>query len=196
MTSRIAKVRSVSAALTAALAVMLALSARPATAQAQKAAPATPKEMVRAYDALADAILSVKKTEAQLVRSILSATYAHGQVELGRARAAIQAGDAKAAQPALENLAADVSQLGTEGDIAVAAVRKRLLEGGHHHNAAGEAKGIYDEGYVVVTRAAKQALLDAARAIGQMAAAPKAEALDAEWKKVESTYAGLMKSGN
>ena len=151
--------------------------------------------MVATYQTLADAILAVKHTEANLVRSILSATHAHAQVELGRAQKAIKAGDAKAAQSAVENLAADVAQLGTEGDNAVAAVRKRLLEGGHHHNAAGEAKGIYDEGFVMVTRAAKQTFLDASRAIGQMARAPKEESLNAEWTKVQSTFSGLMKKG-
>ena len=53
-------------------------------------------------------------------------------------------------------MAADVAQIGTEGDSAVAAVRKRLIEAGQHHNAAGEAQGVYDEGYVIVTRRPRQ----------------------------------------
>lgn len=165
---------------------------------AQMGAPAaagmpagTPPAMVATYETLADAILAVKKTEANLVRTILGTAYAHAQVEVDRARKAIKAGDAKGSQAALEGLAAAVGQLGTEGDNAVGAVRKRLLEGGHHHNAAGEAKGIYDEGFVIVTRVAKQALLDASRAIGQMARAPKSETLEAEWKKVEAAWASL-----
>jgi hypothetical protein len=164
-----------------------------APAGAQQHAAGTPAEMVTTYGSLADAILSVKATEANLVRSILSAGYAHAQVELGRARAAIKANDAKGAQSAIEGLASDVAQLGTEGDNAVAAVRKRLIEGGHHHNADGEAKGIYDEGFVVVTRAAKSAFLDASKALGQMARAPKAEALEAEWQKVQAAYSSIMK---
>jgi hypothetical protein len=48
-----------------------------------------------------------------------------------------------------------------EGDNAVGGVRKRLLEGGHHHNAEGEAKGIYEPGYVIVTVAQKKTALDA-----------------------------------
>jgi hypothetical protein len=149
--------------------------------------------MVATYESLADAILAVKKTEAGLVRSILGAAFAHAQVDMDRARKAIKAGDAMGSQTALESLAAVVGQLGTEGDNAVGAVRKRLLEGGHHHNASGEARGIYDEGYVVVTRAAKQAFLDASKAIGQLARAPKADALEVEWKKVEATWASLSK---
>lgn len=165
--------------------------ASPATAQTT-AGPATPPEMVATYNALADAILAVKRTEGDLVRSILAATYAHGEVQFARAQRSIGAGDAAAARAAVEALASDVAQLATEGDAAVAAVRKRLLEGGHHHNSAGEAQGVYDEGFVVVTRAAKQKLLEASRTIGQMASSPKADALGVEWQKVKAIYIGLM----
>jgi hypothetical protein len=177
-------------ALAAALALALVA---PALATAQPPA-GTPAEMVTTYNALADGILALKKTEDSLVRSILAATLAHGQATLARAERAIAAKDAKAASAAVESLAADAAQLATEGDNKVGAVRKRLLEGGHHHNAAGEAQGIFDEGYVVVTRKAKAALLESSRAIAGMAAAPKAEGLAAEWKKVEGVVAGLMKA--
>jgi hypothetical protein len=175
------------------IAGLLLLCSGSASPQTGTPAVATPPEMVATYNTLADAILAVKKTEANLVRSILGATYAHARIQLERARQAIKAGDAKGSQAALENLASAVAQLGTEGDSAVGAVRKRLLEGGHHHNAEGEAKGIYDEGYVIVTRTAKQGFLDSSKAIAALARAPKADALEIEWKKVETTWAGLMK---
>jgi len=175
------------------LAVLAVLGpATPADAQGAHA-PATPAEMVATYHSLADGILALKRTEEDLCRAILAATSAHGQVELGRARRAIEAGDARGAQAAVEALAADVGQLATEGDGAVGVVRKKLLDGGHHHNAAGEAQGIFDEGFVIVTRAAKGRLLESARTIGQMARAPRAEALDAEWKKVQAVVAELLK---
>ena len=164
----------------------LALLAAPMTARAQS--PATPPEMVAAYDALADAILSADKAEDKLVHSILAATYAHARGELGRAQRALKAGDAALARSAVENVAASVGQIGTEGDNAVAGVRKRLLQGGHHHNAAGEAQGIYDEGYVVVTKAAKQEFLESSKALAALARDPQAAALDAEWKKVEAAW--------
>jgi hypothetical protein len=174
-----------------ALAAALALAVvAPVRATAQTPA-GTPAEMVTTYNSLADGILALKKTEDSLVRSILAATLGHGQGALVRARQAIAANDAKAATAAVEALAADVGHLATEGDNAVGAVRKRLLEGGHHHNAAGEAQGIYDEGYVVVTKKAKTQLLESSRAIAGMAAAPKADALAAEWKKVEAVVASL-----
>jgi hypothetical protein len=46
-----------------------------------------------------------------------------------------------------------------------------------------------------VTRVAKQAFLDASRAIGQMARAPKAESLEAEWAKVEAAWKSLQPAG-
>jgi hypothetical protein len=182
--------RVVFAGLAAAASVAL-----PAPAWARQGAPspATPAEMVATYETLADGILALKRTEENLCRSILAASFAHGQVELGRARKAIAASDPKAAQAALESLAAAVGQIATEGDNAVAGVRKRLLDGGHHHNAAGEAKGLFDEGFVIVTRAAKQKLLESSRAIGQLSRAPKADALESEWKKVSAVYDELMK---
>jgi hypothetical protein len=170
------------------VAVAALLAASPA-ARAQAPAPGTPPEMVAAYDALADTILGANKAEEKLVRSILAATYGHAHAELARARQALKAGDTAAARAAVENVAAAVGQIGTEGDNAVAGVRKRLLQGGHHHNAAGEVQGLYDEGYVVVTKAAKQAFLDSSKAIAMLAREPKADALDAEWKKVEATWA-------
>jgi hypothetical protein len=149
--------------------------------------------MVATYETLADGILALKKTEENLCRSILAASYAHAQVELARAQKAIAANDAKAAQAALESVAAAVGQIATEGDNAVAGVRKRLVDGGHHHNAAGEAQGVFDAGFVIVTRAAKQKLLESSRAIGQLSRAPRADALEAEWKKVAAAYDELMK---
>ena len=82
-----------------------------------------------------------------------------------------------------------VGQIGTEGDNAVAGVRKRLLQGGHHANAEGERQGIFEDGYVVVTKAAKKDFLDSSKALAMLAREPKAEALDAEWKKVEAAWA-------
>jgi hypothetical protein len=171
------------------VALTAALVGLPVAARGQTAPPATPAEMVSAYDALADTILGANKTEEKLVRAILAATYGHAQGEVARARQALKANDTAGARAAIENVATAVGQIGTEGDNAVAGVRKRLLEGGHHHNAAGESQGLYDEGYVVVTKAAKQAFLESSRALAMLAREPRADALDAEWKKVEAAWA-------
>src|SRR3954466_15322108 len=76
----------------------------PASAQDPSAsrAPATPAEMVAAYDALADTILGANKAEDRLVRSILAATYSHAQAELARARQALASGNAAVARAAVE----------------------------------------------------------------------------------------------
>src|SRR5678815_1010506 len=147
--------------------------ALPEAARAQAPAPATPREMVAAYEALADTILGANKTEVKLVRAILAATYGHAQGEMARARQALKANDGAGARAAVENVATAVGQIGTEGDNSVAGIRKRLLEGGHHANAEGERQGIFDDGYVVVTKAAKQAFLDSSKALAMLAREPK-----------------------
>jgi hypothetical protein len=177
---------SVLLALTLLLAVV---HASPARAD-QHDTTATPEQLVAAYNSLADTILSAKKTETNLVESILATTYGHAQATLAQAREKMKAG--KDAKAEVEKLATLVSYLGNEGDSAVAGVRKRLVEGGHHHHADGEQQGKYDEGFVIVTRAAKKVFIDAAGQIGKLSAAPSAAALDAEWQKVQKQYQELM----
>ena len=179
--------------IAAVLAITLGLVPLSPAAAQNKPSTDTPKEIVASYDTLADAILALKRTETNLVRSILATTHAHAELAMRRSQQAIEANEKSAAAGHLEELAALVGQLGTEGDNSVAAIRKRLLEGGHHHNAEGEKQGIYDPGYVVVTRAAKQVFLDASKAIGQLSRSPDAKALQEEWNKVQKAYHGLMK---
>jgi hypothetical protein len=76
-----------------------------------------------------------------------------------------------------------------EGDNAVGGIRKRLLEGGHHHNAEGEAKGIYEAGYVIVTKAAKKSCLDAVAALQSGDDKAKKSA----WDTFEAAAAPLIK---
>ena len=171
--------------------VMLAAAAVCLPAIAADAQTATPPQLVETYDSLANAILAAKRTEWNLVHSILATTYSHAEATKNDALAKLQA--KQDAKPAVEALAALVAQLGNEGDAAVAAIRKRLLEGGHHHNAAGEQQGVYDPGFVIVTREVKKALLDASKRIGQMAQSPDAAGLAAEWSKVEKEFQSLHK---
>ncbi len=126
------------------------------------------------------------------MQAILSTTFAHAMASKARAESKMAAG--QSARVEIESLASLVAQLGNEGDSAVAGVRKRLVEGGHHHNAKGEEQGLYDEGFVIVTKAAKQVFLGAATAIGKMARSPNADRLDAQWKIVADQYNELMKS--
>jgi len=180
-------------AILAVASVACILAPRPAGAQGTAPGPTTPAELVATYQSLADGILALKRAERDVCRSILAAANAHAQVELTRAQTAIKASDAKTARTAVEGLAATVGQLATEGDSAVAGVRKKLVDGGHHHNSAAEAQGLFDQGYVIVTRDAKAKMLASSKAIAQMATAPKADALDAEWKKVAAVVDPLLK---
>ncbi|MHC4937460.1 MAG: hypothetical protein ACYTHK_00645 [Planctomycetota bacterium] len=136
----------------------------------------TPKPMADTYSTLADAILAIKKTEANFVRGMLDG-HAHG------AKAFFMAGQS-------EKSAAEMALFANEGDNAVAGVRKRLLEGGHHHNAEGEAKGIYEPGYVIVTKAAKKEILAASAA---MRAAKDDAARKAAWDAFAKAADPLMK---
>ncbi|HZJ72365.1 MAG TPA: hypothetical protein VFF36_15635 [Planctomycetota bacterium] len=178
------------------LAVVVALVAgfgftRPAQ---DKIDTATPPALVASYNSLADAILAVKATEANLVRAMLDGGHAHAKALLAQAQAAIDAGKKDEAKLRIESLAALVAQLGAEGDNAVAGVRKRLLDGGHHHNAEGEKQGLYEPGYVIVTKTAKANLLAASKAIAQVASAPDKAALDKAWASVDSAWAEISKA--
>src|SRR5512132_635054 len=127
--------------------MMVLLAGAGSTALAAQSTASTPSDMVAAYNTLADTILGAKHTEANLVRSILAATYQHAEAMMEHAKGKLAAG--QGASTEIETVASLVSQLANEGDASVAAVRKRLLEGGHHHNAEGEKQGLYDEGFVV-----------------------------------------------
>lgn len=162
-----------------------------ALAQPPGTTASVPPELVASYESLADTILGAKATERNLVLSILATTYNHARATFAQAAAKTESGQDPSGE--LEKLATLVSQLGNEGDAAVAAVRKRLLEGGHHHNAAGEQQGIYDPGFVIVTRSAKQVFLNAAREIGKLSRSPNLESLKAQWDKVSSQYSSLVK---
>lgn len=167
------------------LGMTLALLASPGIAAD---AASTPGPMVATYDALADSILSLKVAEEAMVRSILAGAFQHGEALLH----SIESGDADKAK--VETLADLVAQLGNEGDSAVAAIRKKLIEGGHHHNAQEEAQGVYDEGFVIVTRKARKVFLDASQAIAKMGAHPDKSALSQQWKAVKDQYDALMNS--
>ena len=148
----------------------LALLALPVAAQK------TPKPLTDAYDALADTILSMRDAESSLVRSVLDYHYR-------RAERAKEAGD-------WGQVAAEMALFATEGDNTVGGIRKRLLEGGHHFNAAGEEAGEFEEGFVIVTRKAKKKILDASAAVrGDEAGREEA------WASFDKIAMGLLGDG-
>ena len=130
-------------------AVVLALVLVTLPAMAQE----TPASIAEAYESLADTILAVRAAEADFVKAMLDG-------HLKGAAILAERGDWQGA-------AAHMALFANEGDNAIAGVRKRLLEGGHHFNAAGEEAGIFEEGYVVVTREAKAKILEQVSALRQ-----------------------------
>jgi len=155
-----------SAILIALLALVLAIPA---------AAQQTPPTMVQAYDALATTILDLRDAEADYVKAILAGHYHGAEILMQRGK--------------YEASAAEMALFANEGDNAVGGVRKRLIEGGHHHNAAGEEAGIYEPGYVIVTREAKQQLLAASSAMRQ---AKDDAGRKAAWKSFETVAKPLI----
>jgi len=131
--------------------------------------PATTPQLVGTYSDLATVLLSSKKTEAGLVRSICADAHRQAAMHLHAALELVGAGKNDEAAGQLESAATAAAMIATEGDKAVAAVRNRLLEGGHHHHSTAEVAKKYDTGYVVVTKAAKKLLLADAGTIGRLA---------------------------
>lgn len=129
----------------ATIATLITLAVAPAIAQE------TPARMVGAYESLADTILAIRGAEADLVRAILDG-HRHA------AQTLMKNGDHQGA-------AAQMAIFANEGDNRVGGVRKRLLEGGHHFNAAGEKAEIFEAGYVIVDRESKKTLLDTSAAL-------------------------------
>jgi len=153
----------------AATALLLLCSVLPASAQE------TPPSIVTAYDSLADTILDLRQAEEDFVRALLD-----GHLHAARALEA---------QGQWEGTAAQMALFANEGDNAIGGVRKRLLAGGHHFNAEGEEQGIFEPGYVVVTKEAKRKLLAASTALRQ---AGDDAARMAAWSDFEETAKSVL----
>jgi hypothetical protein len=135
------------------------------------AAQATPPSMAKAYDSLATVILAARAAEESLVRAVLEG-------HRSAAESKFKAGDFAGA-------AAEMALFANEGDNAVGGVRNRLIEGGHHHHADDEQQGgLYEPGFVIVTRAGKQAALQASASLRKATGESERKAAWAEFAKV------------
>ena len=151
------------------LIAILALVALPLAAQE------TPPSIVKAYDALADTILATRAAERTFVAAMLDG-------HMHAAKTLMKKGDWLGAS-------AQMALFANEGDNQIGGVRKKLLEGGHHFNAAGEEAGIFEDGYVIVTRKAKQAMLEASR---KLRTAQTDEVRAAAWGEFAEVAEGLL----
>jgi hypothetical protein len=136
----------------------------------------TRKSLVASYDSLADTILGANKTEHNLVKSILETHY--------------NAANRNFNDKKFDEAAAEMALFANEGDNAVGGIRKRLVDGGHHHNAEGEEKGIFDTGFVIVTKAAKKKILGASAAL--QAAKDEGGGRKAAWADFEAAAGPLL----
>ncbi|MDR3618086.1 MAG: hypothetical protein P4L85_01960 [Paludisphaera borealis] len=121
------------------------------------------------YEHLATAIIAIEATEDELVKSVLIGYHSAAQ---GHLKAAAR--DAQGRVGHLEAAAAEVTNIGNEGDKRIQAVRQRLAKAGHTHNTDVETKS----DYLFVTNKEKKGLLDLASKIGRAGANATAGELD------------------
>jgi hypothetical protein len=133
--------------------------------------------MVKSYEALADTILAVRHAEMAFVRALLDGHRHAAEAQMKRGKP--------------ETAAAEIALFANEGDNAIGGVRKRLLEGGHHANPEGEEQGIFEDGYVIVTREAKKKCLAASAALRK---ATTEEARDQAWQEFVKLAEKLLAS--
>lgn len=155
-------------------------------------APQTSPGLVNTYSEFATVLLASKKTEASLVRAICTDAYQGAMRELAQATLAMGGGKNEEAARQVEAAATLVAMIATEGDKAVAGVRNRLLEGGHHHHAKAEIAEKYDPGYVIIDKTEKQKLLDEAGALGRLAQMVKAGSAQAQAVEGAGTHLSAL----
>ncbi|MCP4204647.1 MAG: hypothetical protein GY769_22285 [bacterium] len=139
------------------------------------AAQKSPTSMAEAYDALADSILALRAAEDGFVRVVLDDHYRGAKRSMARGE--------------FERAAAEMALFATEGDNAIAGIRKKLVEGGHHHNADDGEDGEYETGFVVVTRKAKKKILAVSAAMRQ---AGTDEERQAAWNDFDAIVEKLL----
>jgi hypothetical protein len=122
-------------------------------------AEAMDKSAATTYEHLATAIIAIEATEDELVKSILLGYHAAAQ---GHLRAA--ALDEPNRRGHLEAAATEVSNIASEGDKRIQAVRQRLAKAGHTHNTDAATK----EDYMFINSKEKKDILALARRVGQM----------------------------
>jgi hypothetical protein len=131
-----------------------------AQSQAPKAPGADTAATVAAstYEHLASAIIEIEATEDELVKSILIGYHSAAQ---GHLKAAARDPQGRTAH--LEAAAAEVTNIASEGDKRIQAVRQRLAKAGHTHNTDVETKA----DYMFITNRERKGLVDLASRIAR-----------------------------
>ncbi len=161
----------VTKSLHAALAVVALVVTIAVAQQVGGTRPADPPGLAATYEHLASAIIAIRATETSLVRDILTLAFDDAAADLEVA--------AKTSGPSrrglLESAAAAVTEIATEGDKRVQAVRQRLLKAGHHHHTDAET----EDDYIFIDGREKKDLLDLAGAISRLGDGAEREVLAA-----------------
>ncbi len=138
------------------------------------------------YEQLATAIIAIRETENKLVEGILMHSFALAQRELDAAAAA----DSRARVKHFEMAAKEITNIASEGDKRVQAVRQRLLKAGHHHHTDAETQ----DDYIFIDSAEKMALLDLATKVSKLGPNAMADDIRGAMGELEKAYAMAMKA--
>lgn len=133
---------------------------------------------VESYEHLSVVLVEVRKTEDQLVKSIIAHHYQAAQEHLRAAQGG------KDVLKHLEAAATEVTNVANEGDKRVLAIRQRLAKAGSTHKTDKDTK----EDYLWIDSKEKKDVLAAAKSIAQLGDKATATQVAAAAKSLETLY--------
>ena len=137
------------------------------------------------YENLATAIIAIRETENSLVQGILDHSFALAQHECEAAMGA----DSRAKAKHLEMAAREITNIASEGDKRVQAVRQRLLKAGHHHHTDAETQ----DDYMFINSAERKQLLDLATKVSKLGPNAMDDDIRGAMNDLEKTFTMAMK---
>jgi len=138
------------------------------------------------YEQLATAIIAIRETEDLLVEGILTHSYALAMQECDAALGA----DSRARGKHLEMAAQEITNIASEGDKRIQAVRQRLLKAGHHHHTDAETQ----EDYIFIDSGEKKALLALATKISKLGPNASDDDIRSAMGELENSFTKAMES--
>ncbi|MBC8115619.1 MAG: hypothetical protein H7062_14645 [Candidatus Saccharimonas sp.] len=133
---------------------------------------------VESYEHLAIVLVEVRKTEDQVVKTIIAHHHQAAQEHLKAAQGG------RDVLKHLEAAAAEVTNVANEGDKRVQAIRQRLAKAGSTHKTDADTK----EDYLWIDSKEKKAVLAAAKSIAQLGDKATAEQVAAAAKSLDALY--------
>lgn len=133
---------------------------------------------VESYEHLAIVLVEVRKTEDQVVKTIIAHHHQAAQEHLKAAQGG------RDVLKHLEAAAAEVTNLASEGDKRVQAIRQRLAKAGSTHKTDADTK----EDYLWIDSKEKKAVLAAAKSIAQLGDKATPDQIAAAAKSLDALY--------